>query len=298
MDATPRATIEHAWPALPLAGWQQTCDTLHMYAQIVGKIKLALSPAEPEWAHVALYVAPRGLTTGPIPFRERTFQVDFDFVEHRVSVAVSDGQTRSLELIPRSVAAFYGWMIRTLAELGIEARIWPTPVEVANPIRFERDETHAAYDATAAERFHRVLVQADTAMKAYRAPFRRRHTLVQFFFGSFDLAYARFSGRPATPPSTDVITANAMDAEEICTGFWPGDERFPEPAFWCYAYPKPEGVERVALRPEAAFWSDAMGEFLIRYEDVRRSDSPEETLAQFFSSTFDGLSALARWDAV
>ncbi len=285
-----------AWPALPLADWRDTCDTLHMCVQIAGKVRLALSPAEPQWAHVALYVTPHGLTTGPIPYRERTFQIDFDFVEHRVAIVASDGQTRSLALKPRSVAAFYRWFEQALEEMDIHAHIWPMPVEVADPVRFDEDQRHAAYDAEAAGRFHRVLLQADIAMKRHRAPFRHRHTLVQFFFGTFDLAYARFSGRPATPPSDDVIMAGAMDAEEICTGFWPGDARFPEPAFWCYAYPKPAGAERVAVRPDAAFWSDAMGEFVLRYDDVRRCESPETELSEFFASTFEGLSALARWN--
>jgi hypothetical protein len=287
---------DEAWPALPLAQWRDTCDTLHMCAQIVGKIRLALSPAEPEWAHVALYVTPHGLTTGPIPFRERAFQIDFDFVEHRLAVVVSDGQSRSIPLVPRSVSAFYRWLMQALRDLNVEVRVWPMPVEIANPVRFDEDVIHAAYDPAFAHHFHRVLLQADAALKAHRAPFRLRHTLVQFFFGTFDLAYARFSGRPATPPHDDVIMRNAMDAEEICAGFWPGDDRFPEPAFWCYAFPKPPGAENLAVRPRAAFWSQTMGEFVIRYEDVRNSPSPRDALREFFASTFDGFSRLARWE--
>jgi hypothetical protein len=287
---------DEAWPALPLAGWRDTCDTLHMYAQIVGKIRLALSPPEPEWAQVALYVTPRGLTTGPIPFRERSFQIDFDFVDHRLDVVVSDGQTRSIPLIPRSVSAFYRWLMQVLRELKIEVVIWPMPVEVADPIRFDEDVKHAAYDPTYAARFARVLVQADAALKEHRAPFRLRHTQVQFFFGTFDLAYARFSGRPATSPQNDVIMRTAMDAEEICVGFWPGDDRFPEPAFWCYAFPKPAGAEELAVRPSAAFWSETMGEFVIRYDDVRNATSPRDALREFFASTFEGFSRLAKWE--
>ncbi|HEY1656409.1 MAG TPA: DUF5996 family protein [Candidatus Tumulicola sp.] len=284
-----------AWPPLPLEGWRDTCDTLHMYAQIVGKIRLALSPPEPQWAHVAMYVTPHGLTTGPIPFENRTFQIDFDFVEHRVRVVASDGRENSLELRPRSVAEFYRTLMQMLNDLDISVRIWPMPVEVSNPIRFDRDDAHAAYDPRAARRFAEVLAHVDAAMKEHRAPFRRRHTLVQFFFGSFDLAYARFSGRPATPPSDDVIMANAMDAQEICAGFWPGDDRFPEPTFWCYAFPKPPGSERLAVRPSAAFWSDAMGEFVLRYEDVRSAESPRAALREFLTSTFEGFAELADW---
>lgn len=289
-------TDDAAWPALPLADWQETCDTLHMCVQMAGKVRLALSPAEPQWAHVALYVTPHGLTSGAIPYRGRSFQIDFDFVEHRVAIIASDGRERTLALKPRSVAEFYRWFVGALAELDVAAHIWPMPVEIPDPIRFDQDERHAAYDAEAAARFHRVLVNVDTAMKRHRAPFRQRHTLVQFFFGTFDLAYARFSGRPATPPSNDVIMRGAMDAEEICAGFWPGDARFPEPAFWCYAYPKPPGAHSITVKPSAAFWSEAMGEFVMRYDDVRGAASPETVLSEFFASTFDGLSTLARWN--
>lgn len=289
------ASSEGPWPALPLAAWRETCDTLHMYAQIAGKIRLALAPAEPQWAHVALYVTPRGLTTGPIQFGERSFQLDFDFVEHRFDVVVSDGQARSVALVPRSVADFYRLTMDALRDMQLEVRIWPMPVEVPNPIRFDADVTHAAYDPVSARRFAQILVGVDAAIKEHRAPFRRRHTPVQFFFGTFDLAYARFSGRPATPPHDDIITRNAMDAEEICTGFWPGDDRFPEPAFWCYAFPKPPGAQNIKVRPSAAFWSDAMGEFVLRYEDVRTAKSPREALREFFTSTFDGYARLANW---
>jgi len=290
------STGEH-WPALPLAPWRATCDTLHMYAQVVGKVRLALSPPEPEWAHVAMYVAPRGLTTGPIPAGDgRTFQIDFDFIDHRLEIAASDGQTRSIELIARPVRDFYRLVLDALQTLDVAVHVWPMPVEVTDPIRFDRDDTHASYDPEAVRRFAQVLVLADAALREHRAPFRRRHTPVQFFFGSFDLAYARFSGRPATPPSNDVITANAMDAQEICAGFWPGDDRFKEPAFWCYAYPKPPGAETIAVHPRAAFWSDSLGEFLLRYKDVRKAKQPALTLLRFFQSCYEGCAGLAHWD--
>jgi hypothetical protein len=284
------------WPALPLAAWRATCDTLHMYAQIVGKIRLALAPAEPEWAHVALYVSPLGLTTGAIPYRGRSFQIDFDLVGHSVDIVVSDGRSHSIPLVPRSVAAFYRELMGALGALDIEVKIWTMPVEVADPIRFTDDETHASYDPEAASRFAAILTAVDTALEEHRAPFRQRHTRVQFFFGTFDLAYARFSGRPAAPPSDDIIMKNAMDAEEICAGFWPGDDRFPEPGFWCYAYPKPPGAEDLAIQPDAAFWSREMGEFVLRYEDVRKSADPPAALRAFFTSTFEALSKAADWD--
>jgi hypothetical protein len=283
------------WPALPLSSWKDSCDTLHMFAQIVGKVRLALAPPEPQWAQVPLYVTARGLTTSPIPYGNRSFQIDFDFISHRLSIASDDGRTKDVELVPRSVADFYAAFVAALHGLGIDVRVWPMPVEVPDPIAFPEDRVHAAYDAGKVQAFWRVLVQADAALKEHRAPFGGRHTPVQFFWGSFDLAYARFSGRPATPPSNDTIMRIAMDAQEVNAGFWPGDSRFPEPAFWCYAYPKPDGIERLQVRPPAAFWSDVLGEFVLRYEDVRASPDPRATLRDFFASTFEGCARLANW---
>jgi hypothetical protein len=289
-------TSDATWPELPLAQWRDTCDTLHMYVQIVGKLRLALSPPEPEWAHVALYVTPRGLTTGPIPYADRIFQADFDFVDHRFRIVSSDGREASIELIARPVCDFYDLVMETLRDLDINVHISPMPSEFPNPIRFDLDDVHRSYDPQAVRRFAQVLAHVSAALEEFRAPFRLRQTRVQFFFGSFDLSYARFSGRPATPPAKDVITRLAMDAEEVCAGFWPGDDRFPEPAFWCYAFPKPTGAETLSVRPKEAFWSDSLGEYLLRYEDVRRAPSPSAALHEFLASTFDGYAALAKWD--
>lgn len=286
------------WPELPLAAWRPTCDTLHMLAQIVGKIRLALAPPEPQWAQVALYVTPLGLTTGPIPYRDRAFQIDFDLLGHALRIVTSEGATQAIPLRAQSVAESYAAIHAALRALTIDATIWPMPVEVPDPIRFDRDTVHAAYDPEYAARFARVLVSVDAALGAHRAPFRGRHTRVQFFFGTFDLAYARFSGRPATPPSDDPIARGAMDAQEICAGFWPGDARYPEPAFWCYAYPKPEGAETLAVLPAAASWNAAMGEFLLPYAAVRAAAEPRALLAQFFGSTFEALARAARWSEV
>ncbi|HEY0797679.1 MAG TPA: DUF5996 family protein [Candidatus Baltobacteraceae bacterium] len=286
-----------SWPSLPLAQWQDTCDTLHMYAQAVGKIRLRLAPLEPQWANVPLYLTSRGLTTSPIQYGERTFTIDFDFVAHNVDVIASDGLARSIALVPQlSVAEFYDALMSALQALDIEVKIWTMPVEIPNPIRFTEDRVHATYDAVQVNRFWRVLAQIDSALKVHRAPFRLRHTQVQFFWGSFDLAYARFSGRPATPPSDDSIMRTAMDAEEICAGFWPGDARFPEPAFWCYAYPKPDGLEQATIGPKAAYWNPSMGEFMLRYEDVRSADSPEAAIGEFLATTYDACSQLAKWE--
>lgn len=287
---------DDAWPSLQLTEWRPTCDTLHMYSQIVGKVRLALSPAEPEWQHVALYVTARGLTTSPIPAGERVFQIDFDFIAHNLEIAVSDGQKRSVALVPpRSVADFYREFMSALSALAIDVKISTMPQEVPDPIRFTEDRRHA-YDPEYANRFFRILSQVDAVFKEHRAPFRRRHTLVQFFWGSFDLAYARFSGRPATPPSNDVIMRSAMDAEEICAGFWPGDDRFPEPAFWCYAHPKPPGIEQLVIKPSSASWNSKLGEFIFLYDDMRAQANPHEALLGFLTSTFDGCANLARWD--
>jgi hypothetical protein len=289
-------TSEHgAWPELPLEAWRDTCDTLHRYVQIVGKVRLALAPPEPEWAHVALYVTSRGLWTGPIPYKDRSFSVTFDFIDHVVRIDVSDGQQRSLPLVPRTVADFYREFMQLLAQLDIDVHIWDVPVELPDTLAFDQDVEHRSYDPEYAHRFFQVLVHVDAAMKEHRAPFRMRHTQVQFFFGSFDLAYARYSGRPAKPPSNDVIMRRAMDAQEICTGFWPGDHRFPEPGFWAYAYPKPDGIENAAIEPAQAGWDPNLGEFLLRYSDVRAAADPHAALRAFFSSTFDVLSRAADW---
>lgn len=287
---------DNAWPALPMNAWQETYYTLHMLVQIAGKIRLRLAPPEPEWGQVALYVTPRGLTTGPIPYPPRSFQIDFDLIGHRIGIAASDGESRSIGLGRRSVAEYYRDLMDALQAMRLGVRIWPVPVEVPKPIRFDEDTKQAAYDAEYARRFLQALVAVDSLMKEHRAPFRGRHTLVQFFFGTFDLAYARFSGRPAKPPRDDIITRLAMDREEICVGFWPGDDRFPEPAFWSYGFPKSAGTERLSVRPTSAFWNEESGLFLLRYEDVRCSDSPREMVREFFASTFEGLSALAGWN--
>jgi len=289
---------EATWPALPLEAWRETCDTLHLCTQIVGKIRLALAPPEPEWAHVSLQVTSRGLTTTAMPLGDRTFAIDFDFVRHALDVVVSDGRALSIPLLSRSVAAFYELLMGALKALDIDVRIWTMPVEIPQPTRFTEDTIHASYDPLYAHRFWQILVQVDSILKEHRAPYRRRHTPVQFFWGTFDLAYTRFSGRPATPPNESLIMREAMDSEEICAGFWPGDERFPEPAFWCYVYPKPAGnIERANLVPPLAAWNGTLGEFVLTYEDARTSGSPRRAIRDFFASTYEHCASLANWDA-
>ena len=285
------------WPALPLEAWQPTYDTLHLWSQIPGKIRVELSPEEPEFNSCPLYVSARGLTTSPIPYGDRAFEIAFDFIAHKAVIAVSDGEAKFIDLEPRSVASFYAELMAKLHECGIDVRISEAPQEMPNPIPFSKDEVHASYDREAVEKFHRILVNVDSAFKAHRAPFRGRHTFVQLWWGGFDLGYERFSGNPAAPPPAGPWLYRAsLDAELINCGFWPGDARFGEPAFYCYAYPKPEGIEASPIKPAAAFWSKELGEFLLRYEDVRRAASPRDAILEFLSSTYDVSAALCKWD--
>lgn len=289
---------ELTWPALPLASWRDTCETLHLYAQVIGKIRLALTPVEREWANVPLVPAARGLTTGAMPYGDKLLEIDLDFFAHETHVRLSDGAARSIALLPAlCVADFYERLMSALRAIGVDVRIWPRAVEVPNPIDCSTDRAHDAYDPDAVQRFWTVMAGVVSAFSAHRAPFRGRHTPLQFFWGTFDLAYVRYSGRPASPPpNADTIMRVAMDAEEIAAGFWPGDERFPKPAFFCYAYPLPAELERARIGPPSALWSDTMGEFVLRYEDVRTAPSPRKAILEFLSTTYDAAATLARWD--
>jgi hypothetical protein len=291
-------TTSDAWPALPFAEWRDTKETLHMYTQVIGKLRLALSPPEPEWAHVALYVDARGLTSGPIPYEGMVFQADFDFIEHALSIRTSDGGCHRIALVPRSVAEFYDMVMRGLRALGVEVAISTMPQEVPDPTPFPEDEIHDSYDAAAVNRFWRALVHADRVLRVHRADFRGRSSPVHFFWGTFDMAYTRYSGREAAPPANaGVILRRSADAEEICAGFWPGDDRYPRPAFYAYAYPKPEGLERAEIRPRAAAWNEQIGEFLLDYDDIRSRPDPGDDLLAFVRSTYDAGASLAGWDS-
>ncbi len=299
MDTNTTSTAER-WPALPLEAWKETCDTLHMWTQIVGKVRLALSPPMNHWWHVPLYVTARGLTTSPIPVRGeqgRIFEVEFDFIDHNLLILTSDGATKAMPLIPRSVASFYQEFMASLRSLGIEVKINTLPSEVKNPVPCDQDEVHASYDPVYANRFWRILVQTDTVMKQYRSHFIGKCSPVQFFWGSFDLALTFFSGRRAPAhPGADSITQEATSHEEISCGFWPGDDHFPTPAFYSYTSPAPVGLETAPLRPAAAFYSQEMGEFLLRYDDVRSAPSPEQALLDFLQSSYEAGASLAHWD--
>jgi hypothetical protein len=286
-----------AWPSLPLDAWKPTRETLHMYAQIAGKVRLALAPMEPQWGQAPLYVTSRGLTTSPISYGDRTFSIAFDWVAHELAIETNDGEKRAFALAPRSVAAFYAELMGALRSLGIDVRVRPRPAEVPRAIPFPEDEVHASYDAEAVGRFFGVLSRVDAVLKRHRALFWGRTSPVSLYWGTFDLAYSRYSGRPATPPpGSDLIMRLAMNVETFEAGFWPGDERFPEPAFYAFLYPKPDGLEGDRVGPPGAFWSPELGEFLLRYEDVRRTSSPEVAIFEFLETTYRASAARAGWD--
>jgi hypothetical protein len=290
------------WPELPNTQWADTLETLHMWSQIVGKVRMGLSPwINHSWS-VPLYVTSRGLTTSPIPYGGRTFEIDFDFVDHRLPIRVSDGQTTSLTLEPKSVAQFYDELLGTLSELDIDVSIHPVPNEIAEPIPFPEDEVHGAYDPEHAHSLWGALVQSDRVMKAFRARFTGKVSPVHFFWGSFDLAVTRFSGREAPqhpggiPFLPDEITREAYSHEVSSCGFWLGNRGAPDPIFYAYAYPTPEGFSESSVRPEAAFWLADLGEFVLPYEAVRTADSPDDALDAFFESTHAAAADLAGWD--
>ncbi len=288
------------WPALPLAEWQDTYDTLHMWTQIVGKTRLALAPMENHWWQVALYVTPRGLTTSAMPHGARTLAVDLDFIDHRLSLCTSDGGVRAIPLVSQTVAAFYASYMSALNALGIDVHIRPTPVEVETAIPFADDRVHASYDANAAHRCWRILVATDRVLKAFRARFIGKASPVHFFWGSFDLAATRFSGRRAprhpggAPNCPNYVMVEAYSHECHSCGFWPGGGPIPEPSFYAYAYPEPDGFAEYPVHPPARY-DASMREFILPYEAVRTSARPEEMMREFFESTYDAAAELGRW---
>jgi hypothetical protein len=295
MNNRPRAEDDRMWPSLPYAEWNETLDTIHLYSQIPGKIRLALSPHEPEWQHTALYVNSRGLTTGSMPYLDYTFEIQFDFLRHYVEISTSRGAGASIHLESRTVADFYVSMMRALAQLEIDVAINPMPQEVPDAIPLNEDTKHDTYEEGEIARFWRILSQVDMVFREYRAPFHERHSEVQFFWGSFDLAYFRFTGRPASaPPGANLLMREGLDAEMICAGFWFGDARLAEPAFYSYIAPKPDGLERAVIRPAFAGWNKDIGEFIMRYEDVRTSTSPRDTILEFLNSSYEAAAAAAK----
>lgn len=287
---------EEAWPALPYPEWADTLATLHMWTQVVGKVRLALSPRVNHWWEVPLYVSARGLTTSSIPYRDGIFEVNFDFIDHELLIATSGGEIKTLALAPRSVADFYKEFMALLASLGIDVKIWPMPVEIPNPIRFDQDTTHASYDRQYAHRFWRILVTVDTICKEFRAEFIGKASPVQFFWGSFDLATTRFSGRRAPErPGADPITKEAYSHEETSAGWWPGSESFPNPAFYAYAAPQPAGYADRKVLPAQAHYDAKLSEFLLLYDDVRNAADPRAALWQFLETTYVAGADLGHW---
>jgi len=290
------------WPTLPLEAWSETYATLHMWTQIVGKIRLAQSPWMNHSWQTTLYVTTRGLTTSPIPYGNLTFEIDFNFIDHRLTVQSSDGRTAHITLKAQSVAAFYTTLMEEMSKLNLHVNINRKPNEVPEPIRFDQDETHCAYDAEYANRFWRILVQADRIFKEFRGRFIGKCSPVHFFWGAPDLAVTRFSGRRAPehpggiPNLPDRVTREAYSHEVSSCGFWPGGGPIPYAAFYSYAYPEPAGFAAASVLPDSAFYSSEFREFILPYEVVRQSDSPDDSLLEFLQTTYEAAANLAKWD--
>src|SRR6202047_3266563 len=297
MAAHAHNSNQDAWPELPLEAWQDTYATLHMWTQIVGKIRLALSPRTNHWWEVPLYVSARGLTTLPIPYGAGVLEIQFDFIDHKLLMQTSNGAAKTMVLAPRSVADFYAELMAAVRSMGIQVKIWPMPVEIPNPIRFDQDLTHVSYDPEYANRFWRILVSVDTVFKEFRSRFIGKNSPVHFFWGSFDLAVTRFSGRRAPErPGADAVTREAYSHEVISAGWWPGGSGVDGPAFYCYAAPEPAGLPQQKGQPEAAFYHPDLKEFILMYDEIRKSRAPEGMLLEFLQSTYEAAAALAHWD--
>jgi len=285
------------WPALEWEQWKDTADTLHMYTQIVGKTRLALTPVQNHWWNVPLYVTARGLSTSAVPVGGgRLLDIEFDFLSHELVCRKSDGETRKFALRPMPVADFFAEFLRTLTAIGVKVEIDPTPVEVVNPIRFDRDTVHASYDQDAVNRFWRVLIIADTLFKRFSTNFYGKISPVHFFWGSFDLAVTRFNGSKAPPrPGADPIQAEAYSHEVISAGFWPGNGGYGRAAFYSYAAPTPDGLNKTVFRGKGAF-NQQMGEFLLDYSDVRAAADPVADVLTFLQETYSAAADVAKWD--
>jgi len=298
--ATPLTTSTpafEAWPALPLQEWEPTYHNLHMWMQVVGKVRLALTPKINHWWNVPLYVTARGLTTSPIPYGKDTFEIQFDFLDHKLIIDRCDGAQRMLALEPRNVADFYKELMSMLRSLEIEVAIWPKPVEVADPIPFADDRLYRAYDAGAAYRCWRILLSCEAVFRKFRGRFLGKNSPIHFFWGSFDLAVTRFSGRRAPERlGADPVTREAYSHEVISAGWWPGGSGVDGPAFYSYTAPEPEGLAGQHVSPESAFYHPQLKEFILMYDDLRRAQEPEKELLQFLESTYVAGATLAKWN--
>ena len=289
-------TTGDPWPPLPYEAWKDTYATLHMWMQVIGKVALAQAPPINHSWGIAFEVTPRGLSTRALPHGERTFTIEFDFVDHRVVICASDGSVRSLSLVPRTVADFYRDVMSTLNEMGLGVRIWPVPVEIPDPVPFENDTAHHHYDPDYANRFWKILVQVQRVLNGLRAEFTGKCSPVHFFWGAFDLAVTRFSGRLAPPREGPAFMREAYSHEVISHGFWPGGGPLPEPSFYAYAVPEPAGFRDARVQPAGAFYHVELGEFLLPYDGVRTSGAPDEAIRAFVRSTYEQGATLGGWD--
>jgi hypothetical protein len=285
------------WPALPLDSWKDTYATLHMWTQIVGKVRLRLTPLVNHWWNVPLYVTARGLTTSRIPYGRRAFEIWFDFIQHRLVLETNDGIVKTIPLGPRSVADFYQEFMGMLRSAGIDVKIWRMPVEIPNPIAFDQDRVHASYDPAAVEKFWRILLSVDAVFSQFRSRFIGKSSPVHFFWGSFDLAVTRFSGRRAPErPGADMVTREAYSHEVSSVGFWPGSVGVKDAAFYSYAAPEPQGFNEARVSPAEASYDKQLSEFILIYEDVRKAESPTAALLEFCQTTYDAAANLGNWD--
>ena len=289
-------TTTNLWPELPLADWKDTYYTLHMWTQIVGKIRLALTPLQNHWWNATLYITPRGLTTSTMTYKSRHLRIDFDFISHDLLIDTADGSSKTIALRPRSVADFYQEIMSAMTSLGIPVTIWTTPVEVPDRTPFDKDQKHAAYDPEYAQRIWRILAEASRVLTEFRSRFTGKVSPVHFFWGSFDLCVTRFSGRRAPErPGADSITREAYSHEVISAGFWPGTGDI-DAVFYCYAAPEPPGFAKQVLAPSAAFYNSQLSEFFLKYDDVRRASSPRQAVLDFLHSGYDAGATLGKWD--
>jgi Family of unknown function (DUF5996) len=286
-----------AWPELPWNAWSDTAETLHMWTQIVGKTRLALTPLQNHWWNVPLYVTARGLSTSAMAYGDDVLDIEFDFLDHRLQMRMSSGKNESLALKPRSVADFYREYVQCLEALGVSVKIWPMPVEVQNPLRFDLDTQHNAYDSDYAHRFWQVLACTEKVLRAWASGFLGKVSPAHFFWGSFDLCATRFSGRPAPlREGADAIQREAYSHEVISAGFWPGNGGYGAASFYCYAAPVPEGLSEKKISPAAATWDKTLGEYIFKYQDARLQPSPEKAVMEFVENAYSAAADSANWD--
>ena len=301
MKAMMKQKDTNPWPALPLSEWKDTYETLHRWTQIVGKIRLTLSPPMNHWWNSTLYVTRRGLTTSSMSYKGQYLQIDFDFIDHILLIRTSKDSPKTITLQPQSVANFYHKVIATLESLGIPITIWTTPVEVQDRTPFEKDEKHATYDPEYARRVWRIMAETSRVLKEFRSRFIGKVSPVHFFWGAFDLAVTRFSGRmapphPGAPNMARFVAVEAYSHEVSSCGFWPGGGPVNEPAFYAYAYPEPQGFKDYPIQPQGAFYQKEMGEFILPYEIVRNASSPDDDLLPFLQTTYEAAATCAKWD--